>query len=74
MDENSNKQQINNNKQNILNEKMIKKENKKRELKLEILEKIDEITLNKKIHESILKTLSYQKMLYIKEGIKFKSK
>ena len=53
---------------------MIKKENKKRELKLEILEKIDEITLNKKIHESILKTLSYQKMLYIKEGIKFKSK
>ena len=74
MDENSNKQQINNNKQNILNEKMIKKENKKRELKLEILEKIDEITLNKKIHESILKTLSNQKMLYIKEGIKFKSK
>ena len=74
MDENSNKQQINNNKQNILNEKMIKKENKNRELKLEILEKIDEITLNKKIHESILKTLSYQKMLYIKEGIKFKSK
>ena len=74
MDENSNRQQINNNKQNILNEKMIKKENKKRELKLEILEKIDEITLNKKIHESILKTLSYQKMLYIKEGIKFKSK
>ena len=58
MDENSNKQQINNNKQNILNEKMIKKENKKRELKLEILEKIDEITLNKKIHESILKTLT----------------
>ena len=74
MDENSNKQQINNNKQNILNEKMLKKENKKRKLKLEILEKIDEITLNKKIHESILKTLSYQKMLYIKEGIKFKSK
>lgn len=71
MDENSNKQQINNNKQNILNEKMIKKENKKRELKLEILEKIDEITLNKKIHESILRTHLHIKKQFEKTGNKF---
>jgi len=68
--ENSNEQQLNNNKQHISEENM----NKKKNLKLEVLEIRDEITLNKKIHESILKTLSYQKKLFIKEGIKFKSK
>ena len=76
MAENLNEQQIINNTLNISNKNIIKKENmnKKKDLKLEVLEIIDEITLYKKIHESILKTLSYQKMLFIKEGIKFKSK
>lgn len=68
--ENSNEQQLNNNKQHISEENI----NKKKNLKLEVLEIRDEITLNKKIHESILKTLSHQKKLFIKEGIKFKSK
>ena len=69
-------QKLNYNSPCISKEKVINKENmnKKKNLKLEVLDIIDEITLYKKIHESILKTLSYQKMVLSKAGIKFKSK
>ena len=69
-------QKLNYNSPYISKEKIINKENmnKKKNLKLEVLDIIDEITLYKKIHESILKTLSYQKMVLSKAGIKFKSK
>ena len=63
------------------NEKMNKNElnkngknNNKNKLKLEILDNIDELTLNKKIHESILKTFEFYKNLFISNGTKFKSK
>jgi len=52
---------------------ILKKENKeRRKIKLEVLEKIDEVTLYRKIHESILRTFSYTKMLLSKNGINFK--
>ena len=41
---------------------------------IEVLEKIDEVTLYRKIHESILRTFSYTKMLLSKNGINFKCK
>ena len=50
------------------------KNNLRKKYKLEILDKIDEITLCKKIHESILRTLFYNKMQFAKTGNKFKSK
>ena len=54
---------------------ILKKENKERKkIKLEVLEKIDEVTLYRKIHESILRTFSYTKMLLSKNGINFKCK
>ena len=54
---------------------ILKKENKeRRKIKLEVLEKIDEVTLYRKIHESILRTFSYTKMLLSKNGINFKCK
>ena len=47
----------------------------KNEYKLEILDNIDETTLYKKIHESILRTFEYQKkMLNSNNTVKFKSK
>ena len=68
----------------VKNKNQIKKENKnniktknnnnRKKIKLEILDKIDEITLYKKIHESILRTLFYNKMQFAKTGNKFKSK
>ncbi len=71
----SNEQKMNDNivinKENE-NRMNVKNVNKKKKLKLEVLEIIDEITLYKKIHESILRTFSYHKMLFIKEGVKFK--
>jgi RNA recognition motif-containing protein len=54
---------------------ILKKENKeRRKIKLEVLEKIDEVTLYRKIHESILRTFSCTKMLLSKNGINFKCK
>ena len=50
------------------------KNNNKMKLKLEILDNIDDLTLNKKIHESILKTFEFYKKLFISSGAKFKSK
>ena len=62
----SNEQKMNDNivinKENE-NRMNLKNVNKKKKLKLEVLEIIDEITLYKKIHESILRTFSYHKML-----------
>ena len=58
-------------------QKNIKKKNKnngRKKFKLEVLEIIDEITLYKKIHESILRTFSYNQMQILKNGIKYKSK
>ena len=49
-------------------------DNKRNTYKLEILEKIDEITLCKKIHESIQRTFEYHKKMFMSNGIKFKSK
>ena len=54
--------------------KIKNKKNERKKCKLEILEKIDEITLYKKIHESILRTFTYNQMLVSKTGVKFKSK
>ena len=51
-----------------------RKNNNKNKLKLEILDNIDELTLNKKIHESILKTFEFYKKLFISSGTKIKSK
>ena len=59
-------------KQNII--KIKNKNTERKKFKLEILEKIDEITLYKKIHESILRTFSNQQILFSKTGVKFKSK
>ena len=54
---------------------ILKKENKeRRKIKLEVLEKIDEVTLYRKIHESILRTFSCTKTLLSKNGINFKCK
>ena len=50
------------------------KNNNKNKLKLEVLDNIDDLTLNKKIHESILKTFEFYKKLFISSGTKFKSK
>ena len=51
------------------------KNKSKNEYKLEILDNIDETTLYKKIHESILRTFEYQKkMLNSNNTVKFKSK
>ena len=50
------------------------KNNGRKKFKLEVLEIIDEITLYKKIHESILRTFSYNQMQILKNGIKYKSK
>jgi hypothetical protein len=73
----SNEQKMNDNivinKENE-NRMNVKNVNKKKKLKLEVLEIIDEITLYKKIHESILRTFSYTKMLLSKNGINFKCK
>ena len=58
-------------------QKNIKRKNKnngRKKFKLEVLEIIDEITLYKKIHESILRTFSYNQMQILKNGIKYKSK
>ena len=50
----------------------LKNNNKlKKKYKLEILDKIDEITLNKKIHESILRTHLHIKKQFEKTGNKF---
>ena len=54
--------------------KIKNKNNERKKFKLEVLEIIDELTLYKKIHESILRTFSYNQMLFLKNGIKFKSK
>lgn len=51
-----------------------RKNNNKNSLKLEILDNIDELTLNRKIHESILKTFEFYKKLFISNGTKIKSK
>ena len=54
---------------------ILKKENKeRRKIKLEVLEKIDEVTLYRKIHESILRTFSNYQILLLKNGTKFRSK
>ena len=50
------------------------KNNNKNKLKLEVLDNIDDLTLNKKINESILKTFEFYKKLFISSGTKFKSK
>ena len=59
--------------QNELKIKVEKKGRKKLKCKLEVLEKIDEATLCRKIHESILRTFCNHKILS-KTGIVFKSK
>ena len=56
------------------NIKIKNKNNGRKKFKLEVLEIIDEITLYKKIHESILRTFSYNQMQILKNGIKYKSK
>ena len=56
------------------NIKIKNKNNGRKKFKLEVLEIIDEITLYKKIHESILRTFSYNQMKILKNGIKYKSK
>jgi len=57
---------------NIIKEKIKKKERKK--YRLEVLEIIDEVTLYRKIHESILRTFSNYQILLLKNGTKFRSK
>ena len=62
-------------KKNINANHMINNNNdNKNSYKLEILENIDEITLCKKIHESIKRTFEYHKKMFMSNGIKFKSK
>ena len=56
------------------NIKIKNKNNGRKKFKLEVLEIIDEITLYKKIHASILRTFSYNQMQILKNGIKYKSK
>ena len=64
----------NNENQEQKNIKIKNKNNGRKQFKLEVLEIIDEITLYKKIHESILRTFSYNQMQILKNGIKYKSK
>ena len=64
----------NNENQEQKNIKIKNKNNGRKKFKLEVLEIIDEITLYKKIHESILRTFSYNQMQILKNGIKYKSK
>ena len=59
--------------QNEIKIKAEKNGRKKLKCKLEVLEKIDETTLYRKIHESILRTFCNHKILS-KTGIVFKSK
>ena len=70
---NINNEKNKNNKNNNSNKNSINKNNKNK-IKLEVLENIDEITLCKKIHESIKRTFEYHKKMFINNGIKFKSK
>ena len=58
-----------NNKIDIKNKNNIYKDNN-----LEVLNDIDDITLTRKIHESILRTFEYHKKMFNNNGIKFKSK
>ena len=62
------------NKNNQNNQNNNKKNNKNNIYKLEVLDNIDEKTLFRKIHESILRTFEYHKKLFINNGVKFKSK
>ena len=69
------KEKTNKNNNNINKPKNNKnKKLRKNQYKLEILDNIDEATLAKKIHESILRTFEYHKKLSIDNGLKFKSK
>ena len=66
------KEQQNQEPQETKNGSKLKNNNKlKKKYKLEILDKIDEITLNKKIHESILRTHLHIKKQFEKTGNKF---
>ena len=51
-----------------------KKNNNNKDYNLEVLDTIDDITLTKKVHESILRTFEYHKKMFNSNGIKFKSK
>lgn len=66
--------EIRNKKANKNEQNIKRKNNNKNKLKLEILDNIDELTLNKKIHESILKTFEFYKKFFISSGTKIKSK
>ena len=66
------KEKENQEKNNIIKEK--NKKNERKKYRLEVLEIIDEVTLYKKIHESILRTFSNNQILFLKNGTKFKSK
>ena len=69
------KMNSNNHKENVNDKNKIKNKNAtKNKCKLEILDNIDETTLCKKIHESILRTFEYHKKLLQSNGVKFKSK
>ena len=79
--ENNNKNYKTNNKKNNKNKNNIVKNNinnnknyENNIYRLEVLDSLDEVTLFKKIHESIQRTFEYQKKLFINNGIKFKSK
>ena len=65
---------INNIGQNNKSNNKKKNNNKKGNIKLVDLEKIDEKTLCKKIHESIQRTFEYHRKMFNNNGIKFKSK
>ena len=65
---------INNGENNNSNKNKKNNNNKKGNIKLVDLEKIDEKTLCKKIHESIQRTFEYHKKMFNNNGIKFKSK
>ena len=66
------KERENQEKNNIIKEK--NKKNERKKYRLEVLEIIDEVTLYKRIHESILRTFSNNQILFLKNGTKFKSK
>jgi len=69
------KMNSNNHKENVNDKNKINNKNAtKNKCKLEILDNIDETTLCKKIHESILRTFEYHKKLLQSNGVKFKSK
>lgn len=75
MSHQSKKMNNNSHKDNANDKNKTKNKNaKKNKYKLEILDNIDETTLCKKIHESILRTFEYQKKLLQNNGVKFKSK